>query len=40
MGQSQSAVEKHKTIPIRPEKIFGFVFFQRFYNSVMVPPEK
>lgn len=36
MGQSQSLIEKNKTQPIKPTKIFGFIFFQRFYNEVVV----
>ena len=40
MGQSQSAVEKHKTLPIRPNRIFGFLFFQREYDAVMKSIEQ
>ena len=35
MGQSQSLIETQKAIPIRPARVFGFLFFQRAYGAVL-----
>lgn len=34
MGQSQSQIESDKQRPLTPTKVFGFIFFQRYYDGV------
>jgi hypothetical protein len=40
MGQSQSQIEKNKQQPIKPTKIFGFIFFERLYDEVVVTKDE
>lgn len=35
MGQSQSQIEKNKQRPVNPQRIHGFIFFQRYYDEVL-----
>jgi hypothetical protein len=35
MGQSQSQIEKNKQRPVNPQRIYGFIFFQRYYDEVL-----